>query len=128
MQYLLDTSFLIGYLRREKNALDLFSKLLDEELFICPISQTQILTKVRPQENFEKVKYFLNSFQTLDVTQKTTLEAGQLGYDLARKGVTIPDTDDLIINILCQENDLTLITSNLKHFPNKNIKILEYKY
>ena len=130
MGYLLDTSFLIGIIREESNALKIFETLLnnDSDFFTCPISITQILSKVRKNENFLKIRIFLFFFQVINVNSEISFKAGQLGYDLARKCITIPDTDDLIINILCQENDLTLITSNLKHFPNKNIKILEYKY
>ncbi len=130
MEYLLDTSFLIGYLRREKNALNIFDYLSKENtsIFICPISNTQILANIKKSENFYKIKDFMISFETLEITKGITVKAGELGYDLARKGINVPDTDDLIINILCQENNLTLVTSNVKHFPNLKKNILEYKY
>jgi predicted nucleic acid-binding protein len=130
LKYLLDTSFLIGYIRKEKNALNIFNYLIKEEgpFFICAISNTQILANIKKFENFNKIKDFLDSFETININKEITIKAGKLGYDLAKKGITIPDIDDLIINIICHENNLILVTSNIKHFPNLKNKILEYKY
>jgi len=130
LSYLLDTSILIGILREEPNARKMFEYLFGEnkDMFICTLSITQILSKVRKNENFDKTKDFLNLFIPLSVNKEISSQTGTLGYDLVKKGKTIPDIDDLIINILCQENDLILVTSNIKHFPNLKNKILEYKY
>lgn len=130
MHYLLDTSFLIGYLRQEANALRIFEDLIQQRanLYICPISQTQILANVRKTENYQKIKDFLTLFEEINLTAEITLEAGEIGFDYARKGIKIPDTDDLIITAICHRYRFNLVTSNLKHFPSLKNQIFLYKY
>lgn len=58
----------------------------------------------------------LSTLTPLPVDVATADEAGRLIYRYARKGVQI-GLPDALIGATCITNQLTLVTTNAKHFP-----------
>jgi len=114
--YLLDTNVLVFHLRGEHNVpalLDRWSQ--SHELYISTATWVEILAGMHPREE-EATIHLLHSLTTISVNQFIADRAGRMIYTHARKGfqVTFPDA---LIAATALEHDLTLVTSNSKHFP-----------
>ena len=65
-----------------------------------------------PAKNIE----FLDSFPYLDITATIADRAGVLFYEYRKKGITL-DNEDILLSATALEEGLSLVTTNLKHFP-----------
>ena len=96
--YLVDTSVWIDYL---KAGTDLVDDRLDELLALNQIACTgmvrlELLAGVRTEAEWRLVDEALSGTIWLRVEDETWTEAARLGYELRRKGKTVPSTDLLI--------------------------------
>ncbi len=126
--YIFDSNILILALRSQPHALDL----LDEtrrgkhQLFISVITRTEVLAGMRPHERKITME-LLDSFDAIPVDEVIADRAGRLIYEYARKGVTLSLADALIA-ATALEHDLTLVTTNPKHFPMPEISLLKLNH
>ena len=114
--YLLDTNMLVLHLRGEHGVptlLDRWSQ--SHELYISVTTRVEILAGMRPAEESVTI-HLLNSMNSLPVSQSIADRAGRLIYEQARRGhqVSFPDA---LIAATALEHDLTLVTTNARHFP-----------
>ena len=124
--YILDTDFIIDFLRGEKRNVEIISNLLNDPLnimFTASITSYE-LTKgcyksARFDENFDKVMKLKNLLYVLEFDADSSLIAAEIFHDLEKKGMAINEFDVLIAGI-CLKNNFTLVTCNAKHF--KRIK------
>jgi len=113
--YLVDTNVLVLHLREKQGVptlLDHWSRV--HELHISVATRVEILAGMRPREEQVTI-HLLNSMTNLPVHEAIADRAGRLIYEEARKGrqVSFPDA---LITATALEHDLTLVTTNVRHF------------
>jgi predicted nucleic acid-binding protein len=93
------------------------------ELYISVISRFET---VRGMHDWEKQVTFalLDSLETIDVTSRIADQAGELVHSWKARGMIFGDADALIA-ASALHHELTLITTNPKHFPMPELTVLQ---
>lgn len=120
---LFDTTVLIDYLRLTPKTVDLFNKI--REPIITSITVCELYQGARNKEILNKIKKTLREFKIIYLTEKDSKLAVDLieNYHLTH-GLIIPDA---LIAATAIENDLVLITSNVKDFQMiKGLKVKKW--
>ena len=121
--FLLDTDVLIWILRGRKEVKDKVSKLKeDSPLAISVISIAEIFRNIFPSE-LSTTEDFLNLHIIFELDQKTAKIAG-LYCQQYQKQLKNLSLEDCMIAATANTNNLTLVSLNTKHFPMKDIKLL----
>ena len=125
--YLLDTSVIINYLQGKENIVRLLNNIEGELVSscVCLAELYEGVYRVKNKSEIEEtVTKFFNSLSDLyPVDEKIAKYFGQIRAKLKMTGKVIEDID-IFIAATCLVYDLTLITSNLKHFSHiDNLKI-----
>ena len=121
--FLLDTDVLIWVLRGKKEIVEKVLKLKEESaLAISVISTAEIYKNVYPSE-LSITEDYLNEHIVFDVDQKIAKIAGLYWQQYIKRLKNLSLTDCLIA-ATANVNNLTLVSLNTKHFPMKDIKIL----
>ena len=121
--YLLDTNILIWVLRENKIYVDVYRELKRAStLFISTITIAEIYKNVYPTEliGTEEV---LSEFEVWDVTVSIA-KLGGLYWQQYCKNIAKLNILDCLIAATAKEHDLTLVTLNTRHFPMKDIKVI----
>jgi predicted nucleic acid-binding protein len=114
--YLLDTNILILYLRKTKGYYELLDSLAkDDTLYISAITRLEIIRGMKEREK-EKTFDLLDSLETIDITIEIADKAGELIRSWKTRGIILEDADALIA-ATSLHYDLSLVTTNVKHFP-----------
>lgn len=122
--YLIDTDIIIWVLRGNEKYIDLLKNLAREgPLTISTISIAEIYKNIYPAELL-KTENLLNELQSLDVTPLIAKQAGFYWQEYSKKLKNLTLTDCLIA-ATANINDSTLVSLNKKHFPMKDIRILD---
>lgn len=122
--YLLDSGILILHLRRQPGYLELIDNLASEgELHVSVISRFETVRGMRDREK-QATFSLLDSLETVDVTSEIADQAGELVRSWKTRGMTFDDADALIAASALQ-HELTLITTNPKHFPMPELTVLQ---
>ena len=120
--YLLDSNVLILHLRERPEITALLTQWGKEgTLYISVATRTEILAGMRPHEE-ERTMELLDSLENLPVDEATADHAGRLIYQYARQGIQFSFPDALIAATVLQ-HDLTLATTNPKHFPVPDLRL-----
>lgn len=123
--YLLDTDILIWILRNNRKIIKKISHLSDKaDLSLSVISIAEIYQNVFPSELTE-TEDLINKYIIFDVDQKIAKMGGLYWqqYSKKLKNLTIADC---LIAATANVNNATLVTLNKKHFPMKDIKLLDF--
>jgi len=114
--YLLDSNVLILHLRERPEITALLIRWGQERaLCISVVTRTEILAGMRPHEK-ERTMELLDSLVSLPVDKTIADRAGRLIYQYARQGIQL-SLPDAIIAATALQHELTLATTNPKHFP-----------
>ena len=114
--YLLDTNVLILHLRERPEITALLTRWgVEGALCISVATRTEILAGMHPHEE-ERTMALLDSLVNLPVDEAIADRAGRLIYQYARQGIQLSFADALIA-ATALHHDLTLATTNPKHFP-----------
>jgi predicted nucleic acid-binding protein len=114
--YLLDTNVLILHLRDHPDLTALLTGWSETHvLCVSMVTRTEVLAGMHPHEE-KRTLDLLDSLVSLVVDEAIADRAGRLIYGYARRGVQFSFADALIAATALQ-HDLTLVTTNAKHFP-----------
>jgi predicted nucleic acid-binding protein len=120
--YLLDTNVLILHLRECPDITALLTRWGTERpLFISIATRTGTLVGMRPHEE-ERTREVLDSLENLPVDEAIADRAGRLIHQYARQGIQLSFPDALIA-ATALHHDLTLVTTNPKHFPMPDLRL-----
>lgn len=123
--YLIDTDILIWVLREDKKYQSLIIKLAKKgALSISTATIAEIYQNVYPFELI-KTESVLADFQSIDVNPTVAKQAG-LYWQKYSKNLQNLSIIDCIIAATANINGATLVTLNRKHFPMKDIKLLDF--
>ncbi len=121
--YLLDTDVLIWVLRGKKEIVEKVSQLKDESsLSISVISIAEIYKNIFPSELTATEDYLSQHIQ-LDTNQKIAKIAGLYWQEYAKQLKALSLTDCLIA-ATANVHSAKLVTLNIKHFPMKDISVI----
>lgn len=121
--YLIDTNIIIWVLRGNKQYEDLLQDLKDKStLYISTVTIAEIYKNVYPAELIT-TENVLNEFAILDVTASIAKQSGLYwqAYFNKQQGLHILDC---FIAATAKMHDLKLVTLNTKHFPMKDIEMI----
>lgn len=121
--YLVDTNILIWVIRGEKNYVRWFEELKQgSSLSISTITVAEIYKNVFPGE-LVNTEAIIGDFEIWDVTANIAKQGGLYWQQYFRnlKGLHVLNC---IIAGTAKEHDLTLVTLNTRHFPMKDIKVM----
>ena len=114
--YLLDTNILILHLRSHpKVTLLLYQWSESGLLYISVVTRAEILAGMHAHEEARTLE-LLDSLTSIPVDEGVADQAGRLIYQYAHQGIQLSFPDALLAATALQ-HDLTLVTTNLKHFP-----------
>ena len=121
MQYLLDTSICVFFLR---GMLDLDMVIKDKGLDNCYISEITVFelrfgaeNSKNPKKSHKAVDRFINGLSIIPIYGCAKRYAEQK-VRLRKNGTPMHDEFDLLIGVTAIENQLTLVTDNVKDFKN----------
>ncbi len=131
---LLDTTILVDLLRRKEDAKKKVEGLFGEYLYTTRINIFEVLigtfsikSEVDREKRLEDSRAIFSKLQILELDEKSTITASEIGGQLNRKGITVESGDCLIAGIALANNINTIITKNTKHFENiEGIKTESY--
>lgn len=123
--YLIDTDIIIWVLRDNKKYANLLINLSRKgSLCISTVTIAEIYKNVYPAELI-KTENLLNELQSLDVTPLIAKQAGLYWQEYSKQLQNLSLMDCLIAGC-ANVNNLTLVSLNKKHFPMKDIKLLDF--
>ena len=120
MTYLLDTNTCINYLNgtSEKIRNNLRSKHA-EEINVCSVVKGELfygaLKSAKPERNLDKIRKFLDSFQSLPFDDTASEKYGEIRVKLEKTGTPI-GPNDLFIAAIAASNNKILVTNNTREF------------
>ena len=121
--YLLDTDILIWILRGRQDIVNNISKLKDNSpIALSVITIAEIYMNIFPSELVNTEEH-LNQYIILEVDQKIAKMAG-LYHQQFGKGLKNLTLTDCLIAATANANNTTLVSLNIKHFPMKDIRLL----
>src|SRR3989344_3650071 len=121
--YLIDTDIIIWILRGNKKYEELLQGLKDKDsLSISTVTIAEIYENIYPSE-IVKTENVLKELQTWDVTPAIAKQAGLYWQEFIKELKNL-SLMDCLIAATANVNNLTLVSLNIKHFPMKDIKIL----
>jgi predicted nucleic acid-binding protein len=122
--FLLDSNIIIDVLRgRNNRSRDLFHLLSvhKAEAASTSIVIAEVYMGARPKE-IPVIDRLFSTLLYVPVTASSAKLAGSLFAYWRTRGKTL-STPDLMIAAVCIENDCTLITDNVNHFPMPELKV-----
>ena len=119
MQYLLDTNICVFFLRGKMNLEELIKQKGKENCFISEITVFELRYGAENSRDIEKshkaVDQFVNGISIIPISSCIKTYAKEK-VRLRKIGKPINDTFDLLIGATAVENELILVTENLKDF------------
>ncbi len=120
--YLLDTNILVQQLRKRPAIVNLATLLPDQDLiYISAITHAEIMAGMHAHEEV-RTRQTLDACICLPVDHLIAEQAGRWIYQYARHGLQLTLADALIAATAQLEN-LTLVTTNTRHFLMPELKI-----
>ncbi len=114
---LLDTSVAVDHLRGGQAAVDLLSRLVEEEdaVVASEVVRFELVAGVRDDE-LEALEQFFSALSWIPIDEAITRTAGSLARQHRRAYSGIDDADYLIA-ATALVLDAELVTTNVRHFP-----------
>jgi len=125
MNLLLDTTFLIEVLRKNKRNIVRLERIAaaSHDVHTSTINLAEVYAGVRNSE-LKYTNKFLSQIHAFDVTPEIAQRGGLLRNSLLRKGKT-RDLDDMLVAATALEYGLHLVTENRKDFEGTGVTFYE---
>lgn len=126
--YLLETSFIIDYLKNKEYAVELLHS-LEGSFTSSVVCLAELYEGVNRSNNKQQqenilIEFFNNLDKYFPIEEEVAKKFGELRARLKQQGNIIEDMD-IFIAATCLVHDLTLLTLNKKHFTHvRELKIL----
>lgn len=128
MQYLLDTSICVFFLRGKLNLDELIKIKGKENCFISEITVFELRfgaeNSQNPLKSHKAIDLFISGISIIPIYSSIKMYAVEK-VRLRKLGKPINDEFDLLIGVTSVENKLTLVTDNEKDFQNINGLVIE---
>jgi len=125
--YLIDTDWIIDYLKGREKAVKALQSLFEEELYVSIISLAEIYEGITETKNKEKAVKALDDFLScvaiLNINIEICQKFGEIRNILRKEGKLIGNFD-ILIAATAIVNDLEIVTDNKEDFS----KINEVKF
>lgn len=119
MKYLIDTDWVIEYLKGREPVTQTLSDLAHDGLAISILTYGEVYEGIyfgqNPQDNEQSFQSFLRGVNIVPLTQAIMRQYANIRGTLRKKGLLIGDID-ILIAATALEYDLTLLTSNTRHY------------
>jgi predicted nucleic acid-binding protein len=127
MKYLVDADTLIDYLKDRGNARPRITAMIeaDEEVALCAITVAELYSGLS-DKNRTIWESWLMALSYWHISIGAAMRAGTYRKTASEGGRTISVTDSLLA-ALAHENDATLLTSNIKDYPMKDVRVLSLR-
>lgn len=127
MKYALDTDILIYFLKGKESVVSKMCELPVDELGTTIINHAELffgaLNSAHKKKNTIKVQDVLGKLNLLPFCEGSSYRFAENKATLKKTGKIVADLD-LMIASICIQNEVTLITNNVKHFKRiKGLKI-----
>ena len=132
MKYLVDTDWIIRFLRGQKQTVEVLSRLYEEGFAISIISFSEVyegiyrFEGVKRKELEENFQNFLTGIQILNIDENIARIFAEQRAKLRKENKLI-DNFDLLIGSTALYYNLELLTDNVKHFERiENLKLRNF--
>lgn len=130
MRYLVDTDWIIEYLKGNEKIVNILQKSFHEGLAISVISLAELYEGVYiskdPEKHSKALDDFTSGVEVLNITNEICKQFGKLRSKLKRKGELI-DNFDLLIASTALSHNLIILTNNIEHFNRTGVEVLSEK-
>ena len=116
MRAMVDTCYWVDFFRSGKGrtSQSVNELVRNDNACVSGIIISELVYGAISNKEADLIKNVLLGVHVMPIDNSILMKAGDMGFSLRRKGLTIPLTD-LVIAVQCLENDLELMTSD-KHF------------
>lgn len=119
-EVLVDTDILSYYFRGDSNVVDQFKIYLQEfdQINISIITYYEILGGLKAKsanKQLSEFERFVDNNNIIHISEESARISSTIYSELRNKGISI-GTSDILIAGVAMENDLVLVTNNLKHY------------
>jgi predicted nucleic acid-binding protein len=127
MKYILDSDTLIDYMKDRSNARSSINSMLraGDELFLSVTSVAEVYSGLTDKDR-EQWEDFLLALPYLVTNREAAIRAGMDRFTAARSGTTI-SVMDALLGALAREQDAVILTSNIKDYPMKDVRVLSLR-
>jgi predicted nucleic acid-binding protein len=124
---LVDTSVFIDFFHGKANhkTKQLKELILSEEnIAICGLVYQEVLQGIKSDKDYKNIKSILDEFILIPFPESYYLKSSGLYRKLRKKGVTIRKSIDVMISVLCIENNIPLLQNDIDFVHiNKHTKL-----
>ena len=129
MKYLIDSDYVVDYLKGRSVAITLLDTLVPEGLAISIITYAEVYEGIyygqTPQEYKRIFRRFLTGVQVLGISRLVAEQFAIVHGQLRKQGLLIPHPD-LFIAVTAVQHNLTVVTRNIRHFERvPNLKLYQ---
>jgi predicted nucleic acid-binding protein len=127
MKYLLDTDTLIDFLQDRDNTRKRVTALIeaDDDVALCAITVAEVFSGLSEKSRTQWSDWLL-SLPFWHIDWDSAVQAGLDRKEASEAGRTLSVTDSLLAP-LARQHDATLLTSNIKHYPMKGVRLLSLR-
>ena len=121
MGYIIDTDVCIDFLKNREFAVELFEKISEkDQYFISILTYYELLKASYSKKQHQSVEVFASSIEILNLDRKIIKMGAEFYINYRKRGITLCDIDCLIM-ATAKENNLKIITRNVRHYPEINL-------
>lgn len=127
MNYLLDTTILIGHLRGKSAAVQFVLALIENghRLGICCVNIAELYARVLTPTEEYLANRLTDRLELYNVNLQIARRAGLFWLEFSRRGISLQTTDCIIAATAIAENAI-LVTANTRHFPMPELQVVRH--
>jgi predicted nucleic acid-binding protein len=127
MKYLLDADALIDFLQDRGNTCKRVTAFIEEdvEVALCAITVAEVFSGLS-EKNRKQWSDWLHLFPYWHIDWESAMQAGMDRKEASDAGRTLSVADSHLAS-LARQHDAALLTSNIKHYPMKDVRVLSLR-